>query len=62
MSEWLDIESAPRDGTRVLLFRRRWAENMAVGWYSRDWSCWLTVNGTEFPEPTEWRPTPEPPK
>ena len=37
MSEWQPIETAPKDGTRVLLFRDGWAENTSVGYWNSDY-------------------------
>lgn len=65
MNEWMPIETAPKDGTRVLLYRGGFAESMAVAWFScmefND-DCWIPMNGSVFPEPTHWMPLPEPPK
>lgn len=58
MSDWRPISTAPLDGTRVLLHRRGWAENMAVGWWSGDgWNC---VYGSPFLDATSWMPLPAP--
>ena len=60
---WQPIETAPRDGKRVILYGSvlTWSgvEKFIVteGIYNREWSCrrgWIT--------PTHWMPLPEPPK
>jgi len=62
MSEWQPIETAPRDGTRVLIADEDvW---MAV---ARFWPCnmaWTedAASGLKLNEPTHWMPLPEPPK
>jgi hypothetical protein len=69
MTEWRNIETAPRDGTWVLVFAKlvepeRWVEGirdlpsfMAVAAYHPDagW-CVCTIR-----EATHWMPLPEPP-
>ena len=59
--EWLPIESAPKDGTRVLLYRADWMENLAVGFWSDDFQEWRPVGGGCFPGPTHWHQGPPPP-
>jgi hypothetical protein len=74
MSEWLPIETAPRDGTGVLLFfPSRYGDHIVIsgfwggtdepdpepGWYHRECdSNKLTGWGDE---PTHWMLMPEPP-
>lgn len=72
MSEWQSIESAPRDGTRVLLceivqcpVKRYW---VTEGWYSVEHKGWWEANIDPLDYvgrqcyPTHWMPLPEPPK
>ena len=59
---WQPIETAPRDGTRVILCRPNHAESMAVGWYSSDFGHWSLVYGTLWEDPESWHPLPELPK
>jgi hypothetical protein len=60
--QWLPIESAPKDGTRIIVFRPTaklgcvvsedyWVEGMA---------CWWRSFTKE--QPTHWRPLPAPPE
>ncbi|WDI91963.1 DUF551 domain-containing protein [Xanthomonas campestris] len=74
MSEWREIESAPKDGTKVLLGGGTYSYGMYVGenysdvtiayWYVDHW------RGEDRPmhdewnthNPTHWMPLPEPPK
>jgi hypothetical protein len=63
--EWQPIETAPKDGQRVLTFRSGFAESMAVAWFNNSGfglACWVPVNGAAWPEPTHWMQLPEPPK
>lgn len=71
--DWQPIETAPRDGTRVLL----WACDPCypkgkplVGYFENNkWhlsgheftECWIN-NFDEYFNPTHWMPLPEPPK
>lgn len=70
MSEWLPIETAPKDGTPVLLWGVLWPEvwpkhtdpTMVIGscqngvWYMDNTECYSTMI-----EPTGWMPRPTPP-
>ena len=72
---WKDIESAPKDGTVVLL-AGPWVMRPARMW--RDIGCWSAElgwlacdddgeqrrsdDGCELPPPRYWRPLPAPPK
>jgi hypothetical protein len=64
--KWQPIETAPRDGTIVLLFARRLKYPVMFricGWWSRDKECWVELC---FYEPDglvayNWMPLPEPP-
>ena len=54
--QWMPIESAPRDGTHILLGRK--GEPVCEGfyddWSDGQWACAFT--------PTHWRPLPAPPE
>jgi len=63
MSEWQPIETAPRDGTRIILFRPNWVESMAIGFYYASYEQWTVIYaGVEFCDVTHWMPLPESPK
>lgn len=64
LCEWLPISTAPKDGTRVLLYRANWQEPNSVGWYSSNNEGWM-IAGTGAPAwlgATHWMPLPPPPK
>ena len=77
MSEWQPIETAPRDGTPVLLWDlwSPWKElpcNVVVArWFINEkftyWQLVDSATADEYPgnnaiDPTHWMPLPEPPK
>ena len=55
---WQPIETAPNDGTRVLLYRAGYAEAQCIGYWSSDFDMWLPVNGSIFPGATHWAQCP----
>lgn len=71
--DWRPIETAPKDGASLLLFRE--GEMMVGRWYSgyNEWGVsppvhenqvrtWASIGPKEFwPGPTHWMPLPEPP-
>ena len=59
---WQPIDTAPRDGTRVLTFRRNFGECMAVAWFDAIEGEWRPVNGGVWPEPSHWQPLPRCPR
>ncbi len=62
MSEWRPIGSAHRDGRRLLLYRKDYAESMAIGWWSDDFGGWEVAGSPgQFVGPTHWMNCPEPP-
>lgn len=67
---WRDIETAPKDGTRVLLSIGRKNPLTFIGRQGRPWNddvdeeglCWLNDDDEEHIGPvTHWRPLPAPP-
>ena len=63
MSKWKPIETAPKDGTIVLLYEPREpidSHTIEVGAFNcEDWYC-LMFTYTIYP--THWMPLPEPPE
>lgn len=71
---WRDIESAPRDGTSILVTAQhgppasryysvaRWedANNEGAGWFDGTVGSWAYEELLEI-HPTHWRPLPDPP-
>lgn len=73
MSEWQPIETAPKDGTRIIMTNGAWVD---FGWFSH--SVWLGPRAAKgawvgddprdgrgaldgIHEPTHWMPLPAPP-
>lgn len=77
MSEWQDISTAPKDGTRILLYRPthildarivfgRWDSDRYAKkprpYWSHDLEPLWGVREARDCQPTRWAPTPEPPQ
>lgn len=62
MSDWQPIETAPRDGTRVLVYRQGYADPQSVAYWSRDWCEWTVPGGSCIYGVTDWQPLPNPPE
>ena len=64
---WQPIETAPKDGTAILLWWPYWSSSRAiVGWWAPrqpdlGWSAWESSYQGNCPGPTHWMPLPEPP-
>lgn len=57
---WLPIETAPKDGTRVILAREFWADTMCIGFWDVKKEEWMPVLGrTTFPQAKYWKPAPK---
>lgn len=54
---WQPIETAPKDGTQLLL----WSNRPTVGAYGQRYQNWFTIPGEYTCRPTHWMPLPEPP-
>ena len=77
MSEWQNIETAPKDGTVILLYRESfldWARIVTGEWDTDKYASkpkprWThhrenltgAIEGRRY-QPTKWQPLPEPPK
>lgn len=66
--DWMLIDSAPRDGTQILTFKKG-RKMICISAYqdgtkymrkNPGWSGWST-SYTKSTEPTHWMPIPEPP-
>lgn len=59
--EWQPIETAPKDGSYVQLYR---PETQFIGYYGGINSGWI-INAPGlsaiYPPPTHWQPLPDPP-
>ncbi len=69
-SKWQPIETAPKDGTRLILWGREdgvgeprvWLGSWSTGcWYAPSWVAYEHRSETEYLQPTHWMPVPEPP-
>ena len=66
--DWQPVETAPRDGTPLLLFARAstaTASIVLVGWYLTHWDwieCCFAPNSPVGIVPTHWMPLPAPPQ
>ena len=65
---WLLIETAPRDGTKIVLFGKHVqcpssADGLLVtiGQYFAALDCWITEGGVIY-DATHWMPLPHPPE
>ena len=64
MSEWRPIETAPRDGTKVLLCEADQPTEIVLGWWLQNaWRDYgdIGCGGFDDYNPTHWMPLPEPP-
>lgn len=59
--EWQPIETAPKDGTEIILWNKSW-QSPHSGYYG--WRGWEQAYecGPWKNQPTHWMPLPEPPK
>lgn len=67
MNDWQPIETAPKNGTHVLLYHK--GGSIASGRWGKPFHMWLssyrpsdTECDLETPQPTHWMPLPPPPK
>lgn len=62
--QWQPIETAPKDGTPVLVYDANWCGNMGPRVTPAGWAPY-TDGGGYWPgvtEPTHWQPLPAPPE
>ena len=68
MNEWQPIETAPKDGTTVLLFSPGYGRWLGSHTGKPVWYCSkigdrdIPPPKSEISKPTHWMPLPEPPK
>lgn len=58
---WRPIETAPKDGRRVLLWHPSWEAPSGGQWYGSDWRLFYH-GGAYATQPTHWMPLPTPPE
>lgn len=69
MTGWQDIATAPKDGTRVLLFSPDSKYGLFIGWWCEnnidpEGAWWPDDEDAPYPidaDPTKWQPLPAPP-
>lgn len=59
--DWQPIETAPRDGSDVLIggYYPNGVWFVSMGWFSEDRGYW---SGHKIDPPTHWMPLPQPPQ
>lgn len=72
MSEWMPIETAPKDGTEILGFEPGWKVGIIAGicwdkdrWHGGPGWTWARLKNADESnncDPTHWMALPEPPK
>ena len=58
---WFDIATAPKDGTRVLMFDSEAFKIVTIGLWEGAWIDEDVSHGTHTWQPTHWQPLPTPP-
>ena len=59
--QWQPIESAPKDGTRVLVWWPYWRSYpVSARWFNGEWDSYCRLEGDSV-GPTHWMPLPAPP-
>lgn len=59
-TNWKPIETAPKDGTFVLLWEKH--AGLFVGNFRPGWASWLSMPGAYCRQPTHWHPLPAAPE
>jgi len=54
LGRWAPIGTAPKDGSRVMLFRKGFAEDRALCWWNDSLGDWMAVQGSAFLGATHW--------
>ena len=58
--QWRDIETAPKDGGRVLLWHKLWSAPHSGQYYGSHWAHDYNFGPWKY-QPTHWQPLPTPP-
>lgn len=68
MDKWQPIETAPKDGSMLLVYGRPFSDDgqgyakaAHVAWWEDSDECWTPQSHAAWTEPTHWMPLPEPP-
>lgn len=61
MSEWKPIETAPTDGTKVLIFWAYWSAVPFVAYFRHGQWIGDEACSDGVDDPTHWMPLPDPP-
>lgn len=62
MGEWQPIETAPKDGTLILLYPTNGDGQISTGYWWEHANCWGAGGGWfDDGEVSHWMPLPEPP-
>lgn len=57
--EWRTIDSAPRDGTPIILFNEKWdVKRLGGGWDAHEEAWRVAGFGCPAEQPTLWHPFP----
>jgi len=62
--KWETIETAPKDGTYVLVYHHRWnsvTKDMEIAHWRSDQGGWMTNESFNM-QPSHWMPLPDQPK
>jgi hypothetical protein len=54
-SEWQPIETAPKDGTRILAVIPGFA--VSIAWWFHDAQKWMTTDAEDYPDDESWNYT-----
>jgi hypothetical protein len=62
--EWQPIETAPKDGTPILIYETTLGPVTYVCFWNSFHEYWVEAEGEQYSSfnPTHWMPLPEPPK
>ena len=64
--DWQPIETAPKDGRRILAYSKEYGVQVTGWWYRNDnpaiGGWWIAFSDGDYTDLTHWQPLPEPPK